>query len=311
MYTPLSPALPVTLLNLLLLSLINLTNAISDRSICVRQNAPLLAEAAACGNRISLQSCLLDAPNFVTLDDLQRCFIDANCAIAEATSEAIMILGNCDGSNSAPELRRRGPEALPAETSTPQINNKSPESTSPATATSTGLTMPSECSTARMISTTVCPVTSLGKDNFSNLPCTSTILATIECAATNICFDDGSCTPRDSPISASGIVVAIIFALAVTAVVAVLLFFYAKERKARRIAREEAEKTKRESEQKAAEESQKKLAKILVERDRARRQKMEARDWAHRRAMEGCREENPFEDGASSIGSVRRLSFER
>ncbi|KAJ8130599.1 hypothetical protein O1611_g3025 [Lasiodiplodia mahajangana] len=109
----------------------------SDRSICVRQNAPLLAEAAACGNRISLQKCLLDAPSFVTSDDLQRCFIDADCTIAEATSEADVILKDCDASSSMPDLRRRGPEAMPVETSAPGAGTQSPESTSPATATST------------------------------------------------------------------------------------------------------------------------------------------------------------------------------
>lgn len=90
-----------------------MVNAVSDRAICVRQNAPMLAQAAACGDRISLQRCFRAAPNFVTLDDLQRCFIDVDCTIAEAASEAVIILKSCDASGSGPEMRRRGPEAIP------------------------------------------------------------------------------------------------------------------------------------------------------------------------------------------------------
>ncbi|KAI0440838.1 hypothetical protein F4803DRAFT_525988 [Xylaria telfairii] len=104
---------PVTLLSLLLIST-SMASATSDRSICVRQNAPLLATAAACGDRRhSLQECFLTIPDLVTLDDLQSCFVEGDCLIAEATSEATIILQNCDASVSVPELKRRGPGAIP------------------------------------------------------------------------------------------------------------------------------------------------------------------------------------------------------
>lgn len=107
-------ALPVTLLSLMLLSLLSGVDAMSDRAICVRNNAPILAEAAGCGDREPLSRCLQAVPDFVVLDDLRTCFLDLDCTISEATTEALMIIKNCDASNSAPELRRRNPEAMPS-----------------------------------------------------------------------------------------------------------------------------------------------------------------------------------------------------
>ncbi|KAI0098292.1 hypothetical protein GGR51DRAFT_565744 [Nemania sp. FL0031] len=268
----------------------------SDRSICVHQNAALLAEAAGCGDRIPLQKCLLDAPNFVTLEDIQRCFIDADCTIADAASEANTIVKNCDASSSVPEMRRRSPQAPPAETSAPQTSNTAPESTSPATSTSTHLTAPTVCSTTSTLERLVCPVTPVGPNKFSELPCTSTKIATLVCAATNVCSDDGNCMFRDAHVTSSGLAATIVLALAAFSVAATLVFFYARERKARRLAFEEAERKRREQDQKDAEASLKKFAKVRAARERSRRQNMEARDWAYRRAMETRREENPFEE---------------
>ncbi|KAI0874628.1 hypothetical protein GGS24DRAFT_330831 [Hypoxylon argillaceum] len=299
MYKPSSSTLPVTLLSFLLLSPVPIVCAISDRSICVRQNAPILAQAAACGDRLSLQNCLVEAPAFVTLDDLQRCFIDANCTIPEATIEATIILENCDASSLVPELRRRGPEAMPAATPAPQSTQTS-ESTSPATVTTTLPTTPTECSTAHTFKTTICPISSLSKDIVTKLPCTTSTATTQACAATNICFADGTCAYRTTTLSQSGVIVTVVLALAIVAVIATLLFFYARDRAARRLAREKAEADRREKEQKASDESLRRFAKMQVERERLRRQRMEARDWALRRAMEGRREENPFEEGVVS-----------
>ncbi|KAI1109575.1 hypothetical protein F5Y14DRAFT_24062 [Nemania sp. NC0429] len=335
-----SSALPVGLLSLLLLTSFSMpmvSAMISDRSICVRRNAAMLAEAAACGDRIPLQRCLQRAPNFVTLDDLQRCYIDVDCTMAEAASEAMIILKSCDASGSPAEMRRRTgpPEATPAAaTRTPApvlLDNKdeSPASstttattsTSPATTTPARLARPSECSTARTIKTTDCPITSLGKDEFSTLPCTSTTLTTMECAATNICFDDdddsendtnidsngggGGCKFREDSLRPSGVVVTVLLSIAVVAVVGVLLFFYARDRKARRIAAEKVKSEKQEEALRMAEAARKEYAKAEMERERLRHQRREARRWASRRAMEGRRgrgeKENPFVDGGRRV----------
>ncbi|KAI8629498.1 hypothetical protein F5Y19DRAFT_84066 [Xylariaceae sp. FL1651] len=244
-----SLALPATLLSLLLLPSSSLVGAISARSICVRENAPILAGAADCGNRNSLQECFLGVPDYVSLGDLERCFVDADCTIAVAALEARDIIKNCDGSSSAAELRRRGPEAMPAPTPQPVPQDSvTSQPTSPAT---TGLARPSVCSTARTIQTTVCPVTSLGPDKFSQLPCVSTAVASMECAATNYCFDDGTCVFRDDHIYPGGLVATIVLAIALVTGITTFLFFCIRDKREQKRARAEAEAEKLKVEQAA------------------------------------------------------------
>ncbi|KAF2973453.1 hypothetical protein GQX73_g128 [Xylaria multiplex] len=129
MHIPLNTALPRTLLSFLFTSS-SIPSPTSDRSMCLRQNAPMLAQAAACGDRHLLQECFLLVPDTLTLDDLRSCFIEVDCTIAEATSEAVIILESCNESVSAPELRRRGPEAIPedeAETTPTPTPTPAPE----------------------------------------------------------------------------------------------------------------------------------------------------------------------------------------
>ncbi|KAI1300636.1 hypothetical protein F5Y03DRAFT_226584 [Xylaria venustula] len=113
--------LPPTFISPPLSSSSSMASTISSRSICVRQNAPILAEAAACGDRPALRQCFLAVPDIVTLDDLQSCFVEGHCTVAEAASEATSVLQNCDAGGSTPELRRRGPnDANPSE---PSVQN--------------------------------------------------------------------------------------------------------------------------------------------------------------------------------------------
>ncbi|KAI3318283.1 hypothetical protein HD806DRAFT_540364 [Xylariaceae sp. AK1471] len=295
-----SLVLPAALLNLLLPSSVFLVSATPDRSICVRQNALMLAEAADCGDRNSLRDCFLSASNFVTLNDLEGCFINADCTIAEAALEAMVILKNCDQSSTAPELRRRGPEAMPEPTPKPAPqDNNTPQSTSPATATTGAFARPSVCSTARMIHTTVCPMVSLGPKHFSKLPCTSTTLTSMECAATNYCFDNGHCIFRDDHIYAGGLVATIALAVAIVTTVAVFLVFYIREKKKHRLARLEAEKEEAEQKLKAAHTrtiERVEEAKMHREQDEAEIQaKIQASD--HKHSLESRAYMNPFADG--------------
>ncbi|KAI1353688.1 hypothetical protein F5Y01DRAFT_312584 [Xylaria sp. FL0043] len=129
MHIPSSTTLPFTLLSLLLSSS-SMASVVSERSICVRENAPVLAEAAACGDRHAIQECFLAVPDLVTLDDIESCFVEGDCTLAEATSEATIILESCDASVTVSDLRRRGPDAIPetsptpTPTPTPKTSNK-------------------------------------------------------------------------------------------------------------------------------------------------------------------------------------------
>ncbi|KAI1420813.1 hypothetical protein F5Y12DRAFT_90363 [Xylaria sp. FL1777] len=149
MHIPSSTALPTTLLSLLLLLLSSssMASAVSvsesDRSTCVRQNSPMLAEAAACGDRQAIQECFLAVPDLVTLGDLQSCFVEGHCTIAEAISEATIILQSCDASVSLPELRRRGPDTSPETLATPTSTSTPTSTPTPTGNSNSGAIRPS------------------------------------------------------------------------------------------------------------------------------------------------------------------------
>ncbi|KAI0395875.1 hypothetical protein F5Y17DRAFT_169013 [Xylariaceae sp. FL0594] len=244
------PALPVALLTLLLPgpSFMVAGQLSSERSICVRQNALLLAEAAACGNRSALRDCFLNAPPFVTRKDLERCFIDADCTIAEANTEGMAVAKTCDSSANSPELRRRDPNAMPEPTPAPQ--DAKPTSPAPATtsAAAAAFSTPTECSTERHKSTTVCPFSSLGPNSFTRLPCTPTVVTDLVCAATNVCLEDGLCVFRDDHLTASGLVATILLAAAFVVTFGAVLVFWVREKRDLRKKRLVAERRKIEHE---------------------------------------------------------------
>ncbi|KAI0204834.1 hypothetical protein F4808DRAFT_312060 [Astrocystis sublimbata] len=313
-----SSVLPIALLNFILLQSLSFVSAASDRSICVRQNAPMLAQAARCGHDNNLRNCLLAIPNFVTAEDLQRCFIDADCPIAEAVSEAAIILEGCDRSTVVPEVRQRGPNAIGAATPNAARRDRTSdasEPTSPAKATLAtalgGTARPTACSTARAIETTVCPLTSIGRGDFSQLPCTTTTLTTMECAATNVCadtddsIDDGDCIFRDNDLPISGIIVTAVLGLVFVGGTTTLLYFYALDRKKRRLAREKLEEEQRALRHKlvqdAADAQVKELAKAHMQRERYWRQREEARAWEKRkRTLDQPGQANPFANSSAA-----------
>jgi hypothetical protein len=106
---------------------------------------------------------------------------------------------------------------------------------------------PTACSTAHLIQTTVCPITSLGKDKFSHMPCTSTTLTSMECAATNYCSDNGDCIFRDDHLYPSGLIVTLLLAVVVAAAVGSILYFCIRDkvRKKRDLRKMELEKTRK------------------------------------------------------------------
>ncbi|KAI1815181.1 hypothetical protein GGS20DRAFT_359014 [Poronia punctata] len=245
-------SLPAGLLMLLLPNSVAVAVAASSsssshRAICVRENAPLFAEAASCGNRNKLRECLLNAPSqSIALRDLETCFVEADCTIAEATVEALIIVKNCDdASGSSPELRKRGPNpvAMPEPTPQPQDNNDDKE-TSPATTSTPAFSTPKECSTEKLIPTTDCPLKTVEPGKVTKLPCTSTTYTSMVCAATNVCLDDGKCVYRDDHLTVSGLVATIALAAAFALALGTILTLYIREKSHLRKMRIQAESKK-------------------------------------------------------------------
>lgn len=111
--------LPTALLPLLLLlsgSSLGATASVADRSACIRSGAVELSQAAACGDKGSLEHCFKTAGEYIESSDLERCFRNAGCTNAEAGIEAAFIIHNCENPKSDAELRRRGPEPMPGKT---------------------------------------------------------------------------------------------------------------------------------------------------------------------------------------------------
>ncbi|KAI1136922.1 hypothetical protein F5Y05DRAFT_90677 [Hypoxylon sp. FL0543] len=230
-------ALPSTLLPLLLLfpgSSLGVTASVADRSACIRSGAAELSNAAACGDKGSLEYCFKNVGEYVEASDLERCFRNAGCTGAEASIEAAFIVHNCDNPKSDSELRRRGPEPIPAPTPAPV-----PQDTASTTANNNGgFTATIQCSTATEISTSACPIQSTGAQSGQTLPCFPTTVATSVCAAENLCMTDKNgidiCMRRQDKPDTGGLVVTIFLAICFALGFALLLFFACRSKVAER-----------------------------------------------------------------------------
>ncbi|KAI8963308.1 hypothetical protein F5Y11DRAFT_160806 [Daldinia sp. FL1419] len=236
-------ALPATLLSLLLLfpaSSLGSSPAIADRAIYIRDSALGLSAAAACGDKGSLTHCFRNVPEYVEADDLERCFRNAGCTSAESIIEAAFIINNFHNGRSVAELRRRGPEAMPAPTPAPEETG-----TSTATATGGGFKPSIECSSETVTKTSFCPIQSTGADSGKTLPCYETEVPTSVCKAENICSTDKDgnnlCMLAKNTLDTGEIIVTVFLATVFGLGFATLLFFCCREKAAQRKQKARAE----------------------------------------------------------------------
>ncbi|OTA76165.1 hypothetical protein M434DRAFT_263941 [Hypoxylon sp. CO27-5] len=228
-------ALPTALLPLLLLlpgSSLGSIASVADRSACIRSGAVELSQAAACGDKGSLEHCFKTVGEYVEISDLERCFRNAGCTNAEAGIEAAFVIHNCENPKSDAELRRRGPEPMPAPTPVPQ-------NTATTTASNNGGFTPTiQCSTSTEISTSSCPIQSTGSESGQTLPCFATTVPTQVCAAENLCMTDKNgielCMRRQDAPDTGGLVVTIFLAVCFAVSFGLLLFFACRSKVAER-----------------------------------------------------------------------------
>ncbi|KAI1489665.1 hypothetical protein F5X96DRAFT_600770 [Biscogniauxia mediterranea] len=235
MHLPRGATLPPTLLSFLLLSGSPLVSAIAARSECLRQSTPKFVEAAACGDKGSLDYCFKRTPEYLQLDDLAECFRNAGCTEEESVIEAAYIIKNCDEGKSAAELRRRIPDPMPAPTPMPQDTTTT--DTTDTTATSSSNSATASCSTTTTISTSSCPVQSTGTASGATLSCFATTTASAVCRADATCRTDGTCFIKDDTLDTGEIVVTVILAVALALSVAAFLFFCCRDKCGQRKAR--------------------------------------------------------------------------
>ncbi|KAI1073971.1 hypothetical protein F5B20DRAFT_586772 [Whalleya microplaca] len=244
--------LPSTLLPLLLLSRWTLAGATGVQSACLRDGARNLSEAAACGDKGSLEYCFLTASGgFIESNKLQQCFYHAGCTLAESVIEADFVIKNCGNGKSAAELRRRGPDRIPALTAAPVPRATTATTEATTTAATTGTTGTSTsliCSTTSTMSTSSCPIQSTGSESGSTLSCFETTVPTEVCADENICMKDSKgldvCMLRKDTLDTGELVITIILAVCFGVGTATLFFLCCRDKRniRKRQAQKEAQK---------------------------------------------------------------------
>ncbi|KAF6799518.1 hypothetical protein CSOJ01_12446 [Colletotrichum sojae] len=210
---------------------------------CLRSRNADLARQSACGMAGSVAHCLDMIPDDFTQADMEACWVNAGCELAEAVVEAQWALDRCDEyGNLAAELRARFHAPVQAratttadETTAAATTATAASTAATATAAATGTSL--TCSTTTTTSTTVCPVASTGASSGKTLKsgCYPTVVSFETCAAGMLCKDDPegvpSCLVMDNTLGGGGIAVAIFFAVAITGAIGTITFLCCRERK--------------------------------------------------------------------------------
>ncbi|KAK0718060.1 hypothetical protein B0T26DRAFT_645974 [Lasiosphaeria miniovina] len=231
-----------------------------SRPECVQARSAELADAAACGDRGSLNYCFSSLSQTLTprgvalVPAVERCFVAAGCTGAEAAIEAQWVVRVCDDSDKTSpsqveaDLRRRRSAARAAAAGMPVLREAGlptllaarqaaagPTTAAPAIANNSPTGSPSPCSTETVIDTTSCPVQSTGDGAGKKLACFPAKATMQVCREGLICqFDKagaGSCMYKQTSLGLAGIIIAIIFAVAVAASVFGVCFLCCKERR--------------------------------------------------------------------------------
>lgn len=109
------------------------------------------------------------------------------------------------------------------------------ESTSPANAITT---TPLICLTTTTVSTTVCPISTEGPNAGRRGPCVSTTIEYPTCASGLLCRADAAgnptCLRKINRLDAAGVIIAIVFAVAIATAVAGVCFLCCRERRQQR-----------------------------------------------------------------------------
>jgi hypothetical protein len=140
----------------------------------------------------------------------------------------------------APTTEAKPTTATVAPTTSAQVETvtATTQPTTTAAPTSTTGTLPakpSTCFTTSMVDITTCPIISTGASSGKKGSCYPTSVPTSVCAPGLICRSDQqgnpSCMYADTKFSTAGVIIALFFAVTVTATACLLIFFSCKEKK--------------------------------------------------------------------------------
>ncbi|KAK0621631.1 hypothetical protein B0T17DRAFT_618057 [Bombardia bombarda] len=235
---------------------------------CLRTRSRELASKASCGDEGSINYCFSQA---ISLDssadtpaaeEIERCFSNAGCTSEEAHIEAFWTLQRCspppsaDNTNGGSDLRRHRRaeqhlrnedmlgaakaaaamllevrEAAPAPM---PLNPRQDGTTTTTTGVNTAVS-PFPCTTTTEVSISSCPIQSTGPSSGKALSCFPTTSPSAVCRDGLICSQGNqSCMYNHNQLDLAGIIIAIVFAVAVVVSVFSICFLCCREKRSQK-----------------------------------------------------------------------------
>jgi hypothetical protein len=199
-----------------------------NRQDCFTSRSSPVAASSECADHAFLTGCLstLQHPD---LPSIQDCLVQAGCsADNEATKlEARIALDRCDEWVRMTDLRRRAP--MTAAAVLPDL----PQITVPAALHRRSAMSGDDCFEISDVDTSVCPPTTT--DGRTTSECTSTRLASSSCSAGLTCSLASSgtnvCMELQDSLDTAGIIISIVFAVAIILGVSTITYLCCKDRK--------------------------------------------------------------------------------
>ncbi|KAL6880848.1 hypothetical protein J3F83DRAFT_720049 [Trichoderma novae-zelandiae] len=204
--------------------------ALALQAACFSQHSQQLAGYSDCGQHVSLEYCLSTLTDADTASDLEACYTNAGCSIAEAAAEAQYALKRCDELADMGDLKKRyrGVHGSPVKTlAARNAHNAAPLPTH-WVRDSNNL----QCKITSTVKTSSCAI-STNRGVLETLSCIPTEVAKADCAPGLMCSLDSLgetvCMKKKNELDVGGIIISIIFGVAVVVAITFLTFACCRE----------------------------------------------------------------------------------
>ncbi|RFU74016.1 hypothetical protein TARUN_8244 [Trichoderma arundinaceum] len=196
---------------------------------CFTIHSQELVEFSDCGHRASLEYCISQLSDS-DASDLEACYTNAGCSLAEAASEAKYALQRCDELSKMGDLRKRYRGVL--DNSAPTVAARNPHAAPAPTHWVRDGTL--ECMATSTVKTSSCDIKT-DKGVLRTLTCIPTEVAKANCAPGLLCSLDSVgqtvCMKKQDHLDIGGIIIAIIFGVAIVIAITFLTFACCRERR--------------------------------------------------------------------------------
>ncbi|KAL7792165.1 hypothetical protein V8C37DRAFT_380972 [Trichoderma ceciliae] len=196
---------------------------------CLIQHSRELVEFSDCGHHASLEYCLSHLSDS-DINDLEACYTNAGCSMAEAVSEAKYAVQRCDEFSRMGDLKKRyrGVAGSPEKT----VAARNPHAAPAPTHWVRDGTL--QCLITSTVKTSSCDILT-DKGVLRTLTCVPTEVAKSNCAPGLMCSLDSIgqtvCLKKEDDLGVAGIIIAIIFGLAIVVGITFLTFACCRERR--------------------------------------------------------------------------------